>query len=126
ESGADLILNTSLANQSDTFERAVFYSNTSSDTDFLQNMVFFNTRKLILEMQQIHQTAYRDINQYTFKLNTSESDTEPIYIEVFVAHLKSSTGTANQQARLAMVEVFADALENIITPDAHVLFAGDF
>ncbi len=126
ESGADLILNTSLANQPDVFERAIFYSNTSSSTDFLQNMVFYNTRKLILEMQQIHPTAYRDINQYTFRLNTDESETEPIYIEVFVAHLKSSTGTINQQARLAMVEVFTDALENIITPDAHVLFAGDF
>ncbi len=126
EEGANLILNTSLANQSDTFDRAVFYSNTSSSTDFLQNMVFFNTRKLILEMQQIHQTAYRDINQYTFRLNTEESETQPVYIEVFVAHLKSSTGTANQQARLAMVEVFTDALENLIAPDAHVLFAGDF
>src|SRR5690554_397397 len=126
ETGADLILNTSLANQSDAFERAMFYSNTSSSTDFLQNMVFFNTQKLILEMQQIHQTAYRDINQYTFRLNTDQSATTPIYIEVFVAHLKSSTGTANQQARLAMVETFTDALENVITPDAHVLFAGDF
>src|SRR5690554_111340 len=126
ETGTDLILNTSLANQSDAFERAIFYSNTSSSTDFLQNMVFFNTQKLILEMQQIHQTAYRDINQYTFRLNTDQSATTPIYIEVFVAHLKSSTGTANQQARLAMVETFTDALENVITPDAHVLFAGDF
>lgn len=126
EDGADLILNTSLAEQEDDFDRAVFYSNTSSTTDFIQNMVFFNTRKLILLDQEIHQTAYRDINQYSFKLNTEEADTQPIYLEVFAAHLKSSTGTANQQARLAMVEVFAMALEYITNPNTYVLFAGDF
>ena len=125
EAGADLILDTSLSNQQSPFSKAVFQVNSSSDTDFLQNLVFYNTDKFVLLNQQIHQTAYRDINQYSFKLNSIESSSEPIYLEVFVAHLKSSTGTANQQARLAMVEIFTDALENI-NPNAHVLFAGDF
>lgn len=126
EDGADLILNTSFADQPDVFDRAVFYSNTSSSTDFIQNMVFFNTQKLILLEQEIHQTVYRDINQYSFKLNTEQADTQPIYLEVFVTHLKSSTGTANQQARLEMVEVFTTALEYLTNPNTYVLFAGDF
>lgn len=126
ESGADLILNTSLSNQQNPFAKAVFQVNSSSDTDFLQNIVFYNTNKFILLGQEIHQTAYRDINQYSFKLNTTESNSDPIYLEIFVAHLKSSTGTANQQARLAMVEVFTDALENITNPNTYILFSGDF
>lgn len=126
EVGADLILNSSLANQSATFSRAVFYPDTSSSSTSLQNMVFFNTEKLVLINQQILPTDYRDISQYTFRLNTLEQDTNPIHLEVFVAHLKSSTGTANQQARLAMVEVFTNALETITNPNSYVLFTGDF
>ena len=126
EIGANLILNISLSNQQSSFAKAVFQANSSSETDFLQNLVFYNTDKFVLLNQEIHQTAYRDINQYSFKLNTTESDSYPIYLEVFVAHLKSSTGTANQQARLAMVEVFTNALESITNPNTYVLFAGDF
>ncbi|MFA7445211.1 MAG: T9SS type A sorting domain-containing protein [Flavobacteriaceae bacterium] len=124
ESGADLILNTSLQNLSG-FQRAAFHANTSSSTDFIQNMVFFNTHKLEFLGQEIHQTNYRDIDQYSFRLNTEEAESEPVYLEVFVTHLKSSTGTANQQARLAMVEVFTQALEDL-NPNSYVLFAGDF
>lgn len=126
QAGADMILNTSLANQAATFDRAIFYTDTSSSSSSLQNMVFFNTEKLVLINQQILPTNYRDISQYTFRLNTLEQDTQPIHLEVFVAHLKSSTGTANQQSRLAMVEVFTNALETITNPNTFVLFAGDF
>jgi endonuclease/exonuclease/phosphatase family metal-dependent hydrolase len=124
EVGADLILNTSLQNLPN-FQRAVYHKNTSSTSDFIQNMVYFNTEKLELISQEIHPTNYRDIDQYSFRLNTQEAETEPIYLEVFVTHLKSSTGTANQQARLAMVEVFTQALEDL-NPNSYVLFAGDF
>jgi endonuclease/exonuclease/phosphatase family metal-dependent hydrolase len=124
EAGADLILNTSLQNFPN-FQRAVYHKNTSSTSDFIQNMVFYNTEKLELISQEIHPTNYRDIDQYSFRLNTQEAETEPIYLEVFVTHLKSSTGTANQQARLAMVEVFTQALEDL-NPNSYVLFAGDF
>jgi endonuclease/exonuclease/phosphatase family metal-dependent hydrolase len=124
EAGADLILNTSLQNFPN-FQRAVYHKNTSSTSDFIQNMVYFNTEKLELISQEIHPTNYRDIDQYSFRLNTQEAETEPIYLEVFVTHLKSSTGTANQQARLAMVEVFTQALEDL-NPNSYVLFAGDF
>ena len=124
EQGADLILNTSLQNQTDTFARAEFVADLNKPSDPLQNMVFYNTRKLTLVTQQTIPTTYRDISHYSFELNV-ESD-EPIYLEVFVAHLKSSTGTANQQMRLQMVEEVTNALENLTEPNTHVLFAGDF
>ena len=122
--GADLILNTSLQNQTDTYARANFVSDTANPSDPLQTMVFYNTRKLTLVNQQTLPTVYRDINHYSFKLNTESND--PVYLEVFVAHLKSSTGTANQQTRLQMVQQVTNALQNLTQPNTHVLFAGDF
>src|SRR5690606_20202302 len=109
--GADLILNTSLQNQTDTFACSSFVAVLTKPSDPLQNMVFYNTRKLILLDQQTILTAYSDISHYSFKLNVVSDD--PIYLEVFVAHLKSSTGTANQQMRLQMVEEVTNVLENL-------------
>lgn len=124
ENGADLILNTSLQNQTDTFARAAFTPDISNPSDALQTMVFYNKRKLTLVSQQKLPTVYRDITHYSFELNVTGN--EPVHLEVFVAHLKSSTGTANQQTRLQMVEVVTQALEELTQPDTYVLFSGDF
>jgi hypothetical protein len=90
----------------------------------LQTMVFYNTRKLTLVSQQTLPTIYRDINQYSFQVNVDPQN--PIYLEVFVAHLKSSTGPANRQMRYDMVEAVTQQLQNLTQPNTHVLFAGDF
>lgn len=124
ESAANLILNTSFQNQADPFGRADFIPDLTKPSDPVQTMVFYNKRKLTLLDQQNLLTVYRDINQYSFQLNVVES--EPIYLEVFVAHLKSSTGTANQQIRLQMVQVVTAALEALTKPNTFVLFSGDF
>src|SRR5690606_8249896 len=94
ENAADLILNTSLQNQADPYARAVFVPDLSKPSDPLQTMVFYNQRKLTLVNQQTLATVYRDINHYSFKVNVDSQN--PIYLEVFVAHLKSSTGPANR------------------------------
>lgn len=124
ENGADLILNTSLQNQVDTFARANFVADVSKPDDPIQTMVYYNTRKLTLLSQQKLVTVYRDINQYSFKVNVDPAN--PIYLEVFVAHLKSSTGAANQQTRLQMVEAVTNKLQQLTLPNTFVLFAGDF
>jgi len=124
ENGADLILNTSLQNQVDTFARANFVADVSKPDDPIQTMVYYNTRKLTLLSQQKLVTVYRDINQYSFKVNVDPAN--PIYLEVFVAHLKSSTGAANQQTRLQMVEAVTNKLQQLTQPNTFVLFAGDF
>ncbi|MBA5793764.1 T9SS type A sorting domain-containing protein [Flavobacterium sp. xlx-214] len=124
ENAANLILNTSLQNQTDLFARAAFTPDLTDLADPLQTMVFYNTRKLTLVGQQKLPTVYRDINQYSFKVNVDP--TNPIYLEVFVAHLKSSTGTAEQQMRLQMVQQVTQALQNLTQPNTYVLFAGDF
>ncbi len=124
ENGADLILNTSLQNQSDKFARALFVADTTNLADPLQTMVFYNTRKLTLVNQQKIPTVYRDINQYSFQLNVTSND--PIHLEVYVAHLKSSTGPANRQIRLEMVQEVTKSLKKLTQPNTYVLFAGDF
>ena len=124
ENGADLILNTSLQNQPDKFARALFVADTTKPDDPLQTMVFYNTRKLTLVNQQKIPTVYRDINQYSFQLNITSND--PIHLEVFVAHLKSSTGPANRQMRLEMVQEVTKSLKKLTQPNTYVLFAGDF
>ncbi|MGV0832553.1 hypothetical protein ACTS9D_10050 [Empedobacter brevis] len=124
ENGADLILNTSLQNQPDKFARALFVADSTNLDDPLQTMVFYNTRKLTLVNQQKIPTVYRDINQYSFQLNITSNDT--IRLEVFVAHLKSSTGPANRQIRLEMVQEVTKSLKKLTRPNTYVLFAGDF
>lgn len=124
ENGANLILNTSLQNQTDVFARAVFTPDTTNLSDPLQTMVFYNTRKLTLVGQQRVPTVYRDINHYSFQLNVASND--PIHLEVFVAHLKSSTGPANRQMRFDMVEKVTQELQNLTQPNTYVLFSGDF
>ncbi|HUH25529.1 MAG TPA: hypothetical protein VLY87_02790, partial [Flavobacterium sp.] len=121
ENGADLILNTSLQNQVDVFARATFMPDTTNLADPLQTMVFYNTRKLTLVHQQKLPTVYRDINHYSFQLNVASND--PIHLEVFVAHLKSSTGPANRQMRFDMVEKVTQELQNLTQPNTYVLFS---
>ncbi len=124
ESGADLILNHAFGYSPDTFSRGSFFFNQSDVTDTLQQMLYFNTRKFTLLDERIYPTTIRDINRYTLLLNTTDVTQDSIIFEVFVAHLKSSTGSANVNARLGMVDTFVQVLASIPT-DRHVLFGGD-
>ncbi len=106
------------------FDKAPFVASQSPATS-LHQMVYFNKKKLILESSKVIPTNTRDINHYTFKINTTDVSTNPIRLEVFVTHLKASTGSSNRQKRLLSVEDFTNAL-NSIPNTSYVLFAGDF
>jgi endonuclease/exonuclease/phosphatase family metal-dependent hydrolase len=127
EEGADNILNI-MQTLNSNYQRAVFYFNTSDDAigdqNELQNMLFYDSSKFILEDQAIVTTSYRDFNQYSLKLNTVDQATNPIYLEAFITHLKSSSGTTNQNLRLAMVDDFVAHLETLPS-NSNVVFAGD-
>ncbi len=125
--GADEILTQSIQASSPNFARATFVSNQSdpSPDNQLNQMIFYNTDKFILESQATHTTYIRDIMQYTLLLNTPNQATDPIRIEYFVTHFKSSDGTANKNIRLDMANVFTGVLETL-DPDAYVVFSGDF
>lgn len=125
EAGADLILNTSLATTDNRYARAAFVGNQSSTYQGLQQLVFYNSHKLALTNQTEVITVVRDINHYTFKLKTVDVTTNPIFLEVYVAHLKSSTGTTNVNQRAEMAQDFTSSLGRI--PSNHfVIIGGDF
>jgi endonuclease/exonuclease/phosphatase family metal-dependent hydrolase len=123
--GATAILDNVLNVGTSKYTSPNFVYNQSSSYTALNQFLYYNTDKLILENQSVLITAIRDINNYTFLLNTTGKDTNPIYLEVFVAHLKASTGAANEQKRLDMVNVFTANLASIPS-NHHVVFAGDF
>jgi chaperonin cofactor prefoldin len=124
---ANSILSVSLDGIEKNYEKAQFFlnqSDTSPDSS-LQQLVFYNSDFFILDSQEVIITNVRDINRYTFILKTPDYETNPIYLETFVTHLKSSQGTVNQQLRLEMVEKFTEALDKI-DANRYVIFAGDF
>lgn len=122
EEGADMILQTALQTDDNRYDRANFVYNQSSTDNTLQQLVFYNTKKLTLVSQDVIQTNIRDINHYTFQINYN---VEAIYLDVFVTHLKSSTGSDNVLKRLQMVQEFTNYLTNL-PQDRFVIFTGDF
>jgi hypothetical protein len=124
EEGADRILNTSLNHGGiSKYARAAFvFTQSGAADDPLHQIVFYNKEKLILLQQQVYPTKVRDINHYTFLLNTIG---DSVYLDAFVTHLKSSEGPANRQLRSEMIDTFVKKLETV--PASHyVLLAGDF
>ena len=127
EAGADNILNI-MQYANSNYQRAVFQFNMSDDNigdqNELQNMLYYDSSKFSLESQTIVASSYRDFNHYILKIKTVDADTNPIYLDVFVSHLKASSGTTNQQLRLAMVNDFVAYLETLPN-DRNVVFGGD-
>jgi len=123
-SGSNYMLNNAILPHNANFQAATFEINQSSGSN-LQQMVYYNSEKMTLETSRVIQADTRDINHYTFLLNTINSATNPIRLEVFVSHLKASTGSQNRQRRNASIEDFVAALDDI-SSDSYVLFAGDF
>lgn len=123
EAGADDILNNALNNTSIIYDKAPFVVNHSSPSE-LQQMVYFNASKFSLELDEIIITSVRDINRYQLKLLSEDHETNPLYIDLYVAHLKSSSGPANRQIRLEMVQEFTATLGDL-DPNSYVIFAGD-
>ena len=126
-SGATSILNILQAYDS-TYQMATFVTNSSDDTNgdsnSLQQLVFYN-HKVLLETQHTPlATTLRDINHYTFKLNSEDVATDPIRFDFYIAHLKASSGVTNEAIRADMVNVFTADLNNLPV-DRPVIFAGD-
>lgn len=129
ESGANSILNVIQNNVNPNFAKAEFTLNTSDnnigDQNDLQNLLYYNNTKFILESQNIITTIFRDFNHYRLKLNSINQNTQPIYIDFIVCHLKASSGEDNQQFRLAMVDDLIAYLSGFPN-DSNVVLAGDF
>ncbi len=125
EYGADRILDHSLAPLGASYKRAQFIPTRTDVSDPLQQMVFYNAQKLSLIQQRAYPTAVRDINHYTFVLHADYTKSDTVFIDVFIAHFKSSEGLANQKLRSDMADTFLRVVNKL--PRHHfVLFGGDF
>ncbi len=110
------------------YAQATYFNNTSddmgSDSNLLQNLIYYDSSKFILEGQDIITTTLRDFNRYTLKLNTVNQATNPLIIEVFVGHLKAGNSPEDEIRRFLMVEELTSYLSTI-DPNSKVIFAGD-
>ncbi|MEX1003570.1 MAG: T9SS type A sorting domain-containing protein [Crocinitomicaceae bacterium] len=123
EFGADSILNKSLnVYGTNHYSRANYIPNASSSNN-LQNMLFYNSDKLILESQDEIITSLRDINHYVLYVNdpflSVHQDT--IYFEVYVCHLKAGTGSTNEAVRNDMVTLLRNYVDNRPADRNHIL-----
>ncbi len=128
--GATSILAT-MKNINPNYTMANFILNTSDDgfgnQNDLQNLIFYDSSKFVLESQDQVTTIYRDFNGYSLKLNTLEQSTNPLFLEVFVCHLKATDDDEN--LRLQMVNDLQSYLSNPsnnFDSSSFVLLAGDF
>ncbi len=96
-----------------------------SNTWRLQQNIAFNENVFSLDSERVIETLYRDINY--FKLNVLDDNAAPTseLVHVYVTHLKSSQGNANEQLRLAMAEVLIDSIA-LLPAESNVIVAGDF
>lgn len=124
EEGADIILHTSLNKNEEIYARAPFIPSRSGALEH-QQLIFYKKRMFTLETVEAIATEVRDINYYQLQLNTSDQTTDPVVMNIFVTHLKSSPGNANEQLRLDMVQQFRNKTETL-DEDSFVIFAGDF
>ncbi|WP_412560549.1 T9SS type A sorting domain-containing protein [Winogradskyella sp. MIT101101] len=126
--GANTVLNITRTAINPNFEMATYVSNTSDDTtgdqNDLQNLLYYDSTKFILEEEIIVPTDLRDFNVYRLQLNTIDQDINPVEFYVIVCHLKASSGTVNAQRRFEMV-LELDAYLNTLPSDTNVILGGD-
>lgn len=123
EAGADIILETALNVHGGDYARAPFIPSLSGAIDH-QQLIFYRRKMFSLEEVEAMETAVRDINYYQLKLSTADQGTDPVLIDIFVSHFKSSPGHANEQLRLDMAQKLTNKLATL-DPDSFVLFSGD-
>ncbi|RLD28264.1 MAG: hypothetical protein DRI75_07215 [Bacteroidetes bacterium] len=124
QTGANAILS-SLQTINPNYSSATFVTNSSDDaigdSNDLQNFIYFDSSKFILESQTQIQTIFRDFNHYTFKLNTTDQISNPIIIHFIVCHLKSSQDDPNPDLRFLMVEDLTNYLDGFPSSDYFIL-----
>ncbi|MCD4730928.1 MAG: endonuclease/exonuclease/phosphatase family protein [Bacteroidales bacterium] len=123
ESGADILLQDGLNVYGSNHYNKVIFTD-GYDTD---NMLFYNSEKLVLYSQDTIETALRLINEYVlyYKTDMYFPIDDTTFFHFYSAHLKASTGTTNQQKRLAEVLEFKDHIDNKSNVE-NIFFGGDF
>lgn len=113
-----------------SFTHANFVSQQSApgSSNPLQQSIVYDQNKLRLKSQNEIITSVRDINEYVMYLNDLDLPTgaDTTFIYVYVTHLKSSSGSDNEDLRLSMVNDWTDYIEANLDVESNVIIAGDF
>jgi hypothetical protein len=121
--GAITILNDALNVDGVTYYQKATYFD-GPDTD---NMLYFNSDKLVLYSQHEIQTTLRNISEYVlyYKAPNMTALSDTVFIYCYMAHLKASTGAANEQQRnqeAVTLKNYMDSRTNI----ENIFVGGDF
>ncbi|MDG1475643.1 MAG: T9SS type A sorting domain-containing protein [Vicingaceae bacterium] len=102
--------------------RATFFS--GPDTN---NMLYFNSDKLVLYSQKEIPTALRNISEYVlyYKAPNMTASSDTVFIFCYSAHLKASSGVTNEQKRNQEAGVFKNYLDSRADLE-NVILGGDF
>ncbi|WP_299114190.1 T9SS type A sorting domain-containing protein [uncultured Winogradskyella sp.] len=126
--GANNVLDITRLALNSNFEMATYASNTSDDTtgnqNDLQNLLYYDSTKFILEEEIIVPTDLRDFNIYKLLLNTIDQDINPIELYIVVCHLKASSGEVNAQRRFNMILELENYLDTL-PQNTNVMLGGD-
>lgn len=105
------------------FQKADFLSEAGSD---IVNMLYYNKEKLALHSHFIAQNYIRDIDVYKlYHLSDALAKGDTSFVICVVAHLKSSTGSTNENKRKVMAENTMNFL-NSYDDNNNYLMMGDF
>jgi len=116
--GAQTLLNQGLNVYGETkYQKALFINGDDSD-----NMLFYNSDKFTLYSQDTIDTELRAINEYVLYYNVQTPVVDTIFFHLYVAHLKSSTGS--EQVRLAEVMQFKNHVNGKPNIE-NMIFGGD-
>lgn len=110
--GADSILTRSLNVFGETNYAAANYHNDSNGGD-LQNMLYYNSTKLILHEQHVIETSVRDIDHYVLYVNDPNLSNlfDTTFIEVYMCHLKAGSGSSEQSIRNDQVTLLRNYID---------------
>jgi len=105
-----------------TYRRSTFYA--GPDTN---NMLYYNSDKLVLYSQHEIPTALRNISEYVlyYKASGMTAASDTVFIFCYSAHLKASSGVTNEQKRHQESILFKNYLDGRANLE-NVLFGGDF
>ncbi len=103
------------------YQKAVY-----TQQDFSENLLYYNSDKLVLHSQDVISTSIRDIDEYVLYYKSADLATtnDTVFFYFYEAHLKASTGSSNESQRLAEVNAFLNHL-NAIPNAENVFFGGD-
>lgn len=104
--------------------RTTRFNNISNPSDDNGQLVFYNKNIFELVEEKALAASTRNINQYTFRFKKLDINENPVYLEVFVAHLKSSDGRTNSIERNNQISTFIQAL-NTVDQSRYIILAGD-